>query len=114
MEEILTALRAHRFSHVTEDDLQRGIAQVLGKLDMDFTREVYLSSKDRIDFMVGEVGIEVKDDGSLTALTRQIHRYLQFDSVKRLLVVTTRSQHLRIPSHMSGKEVRVYYVNPLL
>ena len=114
MYEILAVLSAHRFNHVTEDDLQRGIAQILGKLDLDFTREVHLSPKDRIDFMVGEIGIEVKDDGSLTALTRQIHRYLQFDSVESLLVVTTRSQHLRIPSQLSGKEVRVYYVNPLL
>lgn len=103
-----------RFSH--ESDLQTGIAQLLTSLSVPFRREVVLSPKDRIDFLLSEkVGIEVKIDMSLAAVTRQLWRYVDFPEIERLILVTTRQRHTQVPDEMKGKPIRtVYLVNSFL
>lgn len=94
-------------SYESEERCQAAIAAALQAAGVAFEREVRLSDRDRIDFMVGSVGVEVKLDGSLSALTRQLHRYAQSDRVESLLVVTTRARLARVPQSLNGKRVVV-------
>jgi hypothetical protein len=106
LEEAADALSGHRFMFTSEDELQQGIAMVLGK---EWTREHVLSKEDRIDFWhkMHCLGIEVKVDGSLSELTRQVFRYTENEKVQGVLVVTSLSRLSRLPDTMNGKPVRV-------
>lgn len=71
---ITQRIKNHAFSFADEDELQRGLAEVMPETAQ---REVRLTPRDRIDFLVDGIGIEVKLAGSISALTRQLHRYAQ-------------------------------------
>lgn len=108
---LLAAIRGTRFRYVNEDDLQRGLAMVFQTAGIKHEREVILSPQCRIDFMVdGELGIEVKIDGSVSDLGYQVLRYLQHDSVKGVVVVTTRSGHRDLPPTLNDKPIWVVYL----
>jgi hypothetical protein len=49
-----------------------------------------IGARDRIDFLVGSVGIEVKINGSVDNLIRQLSRYATADVISELLVVSSR------------------------
>jgi len=99
--------QSYRFCN--EKELQDGIERVLIEDGYSPKREVILSNRDRIDFMVDRIGIEVKVGGSTSAIIRQVHRYAQHDSLDAILVVTTRSRH-SLPATISGKPVWLVYL----
>jgi hypothetical protein len=76
-------------------------------------REIHLAERklrghDRVDFLVGEcVAVEVKIDGSLGDVTRQIHRYAQSDRVKALVLISARHRLDNQPTTMNGKPLRI-------
>jgi len=90
-----------------EDNLQQSMAAAFTRAGLAFEREVALSAADRIDFVLGEIGIEVKVDGSAPALIRQLQRYAQHGRLRALLVVTTRARLMQLPAELSGKPVHV-------
>ncbi len=93
----------------TEDAVQRAIADVLRnqRPPIAFAREVRLDKANRIDFMVGHIGVEVKIGGGISALIRQLARYAEFDQVGDLVLVSTRATLARVPTELNGKRVRV-------
>jgi len=91
----------------TEEHLQQDIARALVRLGIPFEREPRLSGKDRPDFMVGGVAVEVKIKGGVTEVTRQLSRYAQHERVSELLLVTSRMQLVAVPTELNGKPVRV-------
>jgi hypothetical protein len=95
-----------------EKTLQDALGPMLRASFSTVRREVKLSPRETIDFLVGDVGIETKVDGSWTAVTRQILRYLEHDAVKSLVLVTTKRQHLQVPSVLLGKSVLVAWLSP--
>lgn len=109
-------LESFRFRFDAERDLQEAISEALLSSEVirssgnALSREVVLGPKDRIDFLVGGLGIEVKVDGSLSDLIRQLHRYAQSPRVEELLVVTSRSRLLALPTSIGGKPVSVAFV----
>ena len=105
--EIVALLERQRFDESSEDALQRGIAQVLSAAGISFKREVPLTRYDRIDFLVGPIGIEVKADGSLSALTRQLFRYAQADQLDGLVLVTTKTRLAKVPRSLNEKPIVV-------
>jgi hypothetical protein len=114
---IADAIWQQKFRFSNEWELQRGIATVLTGLGLEFKAEVKLGAKDRIDFLVvsQKVGIEVKVDGSLAAVTRQLWRYADHPDISCFILVTTRSAHQRLPMEMKGKPILVVYLlNSLL
>lgn len=73
---------------------------------MPYEREVILSPKDRIDFLVnGNIGIELKIKGAVSALTEQLERYATHDKIEVLVLVTTKTRLTGIPTIMNGKLV---------
>jgi hypothetical protein len=105
--DIVEILEAYEFDLSSEVDLQEGIAQVLAQEGVEFDQEVALSPQDRIDFLIGDVGIEVKINGSLTSVMQQLHRYAKSDRITSLILVTGRIQLNRVPDRLNGKPLRV-------
>lgn len=90
-----------------EVDLQDGVALALGGLALPFTREATLDGRSRIDFLVGRTGIEVKTGGSLSDLTRQLHRYAASTLLDGLVVVSPLHRHRALPAELRGKPIAV-------
>lgn len=108
---IVEVLRQHRFKFSCEKDLQDGIEEVLrSSSGFTFERESRLSESDLVDFMVKGIALEVKIQGSLSSVTRQLMRYADQETVTAILLVTTKMQHKNMPPTMRGKPVRVVYL----
>jgi len=108
---LVAELSRWRLPLTPESALQRGIDVALAEGRWSFRREVPLTAAERIDFLVsGRIGLEVKVDGSLSDVTRQLHRYAMTDGVAALLLVTTRAKHLELPDTLNGKPLRALHV----
>ena len=112
MTSIVDILRAHRFAFTSELELQDGIASLLSRLP-GYLREEYLSATDRPDFRIGGTVVEVKVDGSLSALVRQVGRYARYDVVEEIVVVTSRRRLAVLPESIGGKPVAAVVVGAL-
>ena len=100
------AIAAFGYNFSTEEEFQTGLAKALASGGVEFRREVILSKRDRIDFMIEDgVGIEVKIDGSISALTRQIFRYAELPEINGLLVVVSANRLANLPTEINGKPV---------
>lgn len=100
-----------------EFDLQKAVGEVLakfGSVQREVSRPCAAGAhfgRDRFDFFVdGHLVVEVKIDGSLSALTRQIVRYLAHADVKGVIVITSKSSHLGLLRDINGKPVRVAHL----
>ncbi len=91
----------------SEDYVQVAIERLLLRLHIDHEREARLSKTERIDFLVGTEGVEVKVQGSVDAVIRQLTRYAKSERVSSLILVTSKVTLARVPSELNGKPVRV-------
>jgi len=80
---------SYRFTVAHEAELKEAVCQILVKQGIEFQLEVWLNKKDRVDLMVGSVGIELKVRSVRPALIEQIWRYLKDPRIQSLLLVTT-------------------------
>lgn len=110
IEQISALLRGMRCSARGELALHDAIADALRHQGIAFEREVRLTAHDRIDFLCEDLGIEVKVEGAITSITRQLHRYAQSDRIGRLMLVTTRMRHLSCARELNGKKVDVLHL----
>lgn len=110
IEQIATILRGMRCTARDELALHEALAKRLRAEGVSFDREVHLSPRDRIDFLAGDIGIEVKVDGGNSEITRQLHRYAQSVRIGRLLLITTRMRHLACAGSLNGKPVEVLHL----
>jgi hypothetical protein len=106
-DQIADLLRIQRFNFGSELELQDGIESVLRRAGLDYVREFKIGLGSRVDFLVGDVGIEVKIGGSLQAATRQLHRYAGSDKIGSLILVSSRLFHNLFPESLRGKPLRV-------
>ena len=115
IEPVLEAIRKCGFRGDVEWEMQTAILAALTAAGVEFSREYELSKADRPDFFIEESGtvIECKVKGSMAAATTQLDRYAQHDVVKRLILVTTRMQHARVPEELQGKAVHVVVLHQL-
>ena len=106
--QLIKIFRQYKFNFFNEKDLQRGIDSVLNENKVVHDREYSLSDKDEIDFLIeGGIGVEVKIKGTLSALTRQLHRYAQNEKIKSLILITDKNRLSNLPDQMNGKELRI-------
>lgn len=103
--DVLDIIRGCRFLWASEVELQRGIAAALEHAGLPVEREVRLNARDRIDLLVGRVGIEVKTAGAWRDVGRQCDRYLDSDMLDELVLVTAKAQHRRV---MRGRDMIVH------
>lgn len=109
VERVVQLLRGYRARPQNELDLQLGIAAIFEQHGVPFSREVILNDRDRIDFMVGALGIEVKVQGTRRDVFQQLTRYLAHTRVDEVLLFTTRSQLRVMPTTHAGKRIHVFY-----
>lgn len=85
-------LMGYRFRGVREADYQQAIEDILAqRVEVPFEREVWLTRRDRIDFLFdGGLGIEVKVDDTRAKIIRQLGRYAQSERVTELLLASSR------------------------
>jgi hypothetical protein len=105
VEDCLRILKAYRFPLASEIPLQDAIEKKFMEFGIPYKREHILGPKDRVDFMVGGIAIEVKIKSSPTALYRQIKRYAEHDEVLRLVLVS--NVVTMFPPAINGKPVFV-------
>jgi len=101
----IAALSSQRFAWSSETGLHSAIEGVLTLAALPLEREVDLGPGSRVDFLVGGVGVEVKIDGSLADVTRQLHRYSESDRIEVLVLVSTKMRHRSVPRTMNGKPI---------
>lgn len=94
--DIVDCLRGVSFHYVDEDELQRGLSFVLTDAGYRVQREVALAPGERIDLMVGHVGIEVKIASTAATVHRQLKRYAATGLVDALILVTNRARHMTL------------------
>ncbi len=106
--DIMRLLRSSRFRLTSEADMQADIETVLKMNAAKFEREVRLSPEDRIDFMIGSIGLECKTRTAKSKMEiyRQLERYAKHDAVTHLILATNRAMGL--PETIGGKPA--YYV----
>lgn len=105
--------RTYRFTRASEATLQDGFAAAMTAEGIAFEREAVLAYGERIDFLVGDVGVELKIKGSASEVLRQLSRYARHERVQSLVLVTTRSLHLNLPRSFGGKALRVVLIGGL-
>lgn len=97
--------------------LQRWLNDKITEAGGNSIRELRLSDlRSRIDIFVSApvehgvvagVGIEVKIKGSAADVLRQLERYAKCEEITELVLVTTKSSHLRMPATLNGKPLTV-------
>ena len=92
-----------------ELEMQKRIGAALTAEGIEHMREAPIRGG-RIDFRIGNIGVECKVKGSLSALTRQVSAYTDEPGISEFLVVTTRFALRRLPASMAGKAIRVLWV----
>lgn len=100
-------LSKKRFNTEDEKILQGQIEKALLDAGISFQREFNLDEKSCIDFMVGNIGIEVKIKGQKRAIYKQCERYCTFDALSSLLLLTSKS--MGIDEEINGKPI--HYIN---
>lgn len=96
-----------RFNLENEKALQIKLDEFFTSLNIDHNREVRLNARDIIDFMVDDIGIEVKIKGSGIDIYKQCMRYCESDQLKHLILVTNKA--INLPNMINNKDV--YIVN---
>jgi hypothetical protein len=110
IEHLSKTLNSYRFNFSNEKDLQAGMKKVFERLGEEFLAEHRLSDEDIVDFYFPKkkIGVEAKIDHSLSELTRQIHRYVQHESILGILVVTSKARLANLPEEMNHKPIRCH------
>lgn len=105
LESICKVLSGYRYNFQDESSLQEGMAEVLTNNAIAFEREVRLDARNRPDFMIGPVAIEVKIKGTFAEFMRQADRYLELDRISALIVVGTPKWMPAVPASLRGKPI---------
>lgn len=105
----MAVLESTRFCWSSEDDLQRGLASAFTNAGLAVQREVRVDAHNRLDLVVGRVGIEVKIAGAWRDVLRQVVRYCTLDLIDALVLVTTRADHRRVFESSNGKPIILHY-----
>lgn len=106
---LVASIRKRRFNYSNEKELQDGIEQAFLADAVPFEREKTLDEAlGTIDFLVdSRIGVEIKIQGSPSAVGRQLIRYCRSALVQELVLVTGRSALGRLPRAMLGKKLTV-------
>jgi len=101
-EELVPFFHARRFPLSDEKLLQVQIDDELTRLGVSFKREVRLSGKDVVDFLIEDkIALEIKIKGGKRAIFRQCERYCSHERVTALVLAT--AVPMGFPPEILGK-----------
>lgn len=110
---IARSITSRRYRWRDEADLQAQLAVAFAEDGIAVAREHRLSPTDRVDFFDHGTGVavEVKVASSTAEVIRQLWRYAKCDTVREIVLVSSRSAHASaLPPAVNGKPVRVVHV----
>ena len=109
VEQLAGLLRRYRFPVSDELAFQNALARVLSEHGIAHERERQLGPWGTVDFYLPaeRLGIELKVKGSPSAVTRQLHRYVQSPEIEALMLVTWRAALGRLPARLHDKPLTV-------
>lgn len=112
-EKVYEALQTMRPPFVPyEMDLHDLVGESFQKAELPFLHEVVIGAGCRIDYLVGDVGVEIKKGKPQPAkLLQQLQRYAASDRISVLIVVSQRS--VRVPKKIDGKPVMLLVLSQL-
>lgn len=111
IERVIAALSGARFSCTSEAELQAAVGKLLAQEGIGHAREVRLSARDRVDFMVdGGIALELKVKTTGTALMRQLLRYAEHKDVTSIVVGSTTHHALLLPETANGKPIHAVHL----
>lgn len=116
-EELSKRLRGYRLPVTIEAEMQTALGNAFELEGLEYKAEVIRrdgKQRDRIDFVVGRVGVECKVHCPTKALVLQLARYANWDTLDELLVVTSDGKHIQVPRVLNGKPVIVHVVRGML
>ncbi|WP_168991795.1 MULTISPECIES: hypothetical protein [Mesorhizobium] len=105
MSDAFAVLRSTRLPAGPEKDVQAAIADAFANCGIAFEREVNLGDGDIIDFVVGDLGIEVKIKGSPRAILRQLRRYAAHSQLSAIALVS--SVAMGVPPAIGAKRLDI-------
>ena len=113
LQTVLDALQQLRSPFACDEaDIHRLVARRLADAGLPCVHEARLGPGCRIDFLVGNVGIEIKKGKpDAAALQRQLARYAACEDVEAIVLLTQRA--VRVSATALGKPVRVIMLNQL-
>lgn len=113
LDQVLNALADIRIPAVpTEQHMHELIKDALERHQIQAVHEARIQTGSRIDFLCGDIGIEVKQgEQPKTRLVQQATRYLANERLGALILVTTRG--VNMPGEILGKPVVVFGLNKL-
>lgn len=93
-----------------EAECHRGIKEAFDAAGIAYQHEVKIP-EGRLDFLIDGVGVEVKLDGSLSDLTRQLYKYSLSSKLTGLAVITNKNRLTYLPLEMSEKPLEVIFLS---
>ncbi len=109
--DIAAVLMRYRLPVSNEAALQSAVEKALRQeLGSDAVRREVVRGADRIDFVVGSVGVELKVKGSFAAVLRQLERYSKWEALGSLVLVTAKGAHRALPAEVGGKALVICIV----
>lgn len=100
---IINILSSYEFSIHDEKILQFEIAEVFTFEKIEFKKEVVLANG-IIDFMIGDIGLEIKIKGQPMSIFRQLERYAQDDNINAIILANVKT--MTLPDIINGKIAR--------
>lgn len=109
-DELLALLEELPLTTRTEAEMQSELEKELENRHVFYEREVRLTTRDRIDFLIGSIGVELKTKGSVPEIVRQLRRYADSARVTELVLYTSDPKLCTMPTVLGGKRVSVAFV----
>lgn len=103
IKQIVEIFESYTFSTHDEKYLQAEISQAFDLENISHKREVSIKGG-IIDFMIGDIGLEIKIKGQPMSIFRQLERYAQDDSVNTLILANVKT--MTLPDTINGKTAR--------
>lgn len=101
-----SAFIKHRFKNLQNEKLlQAELEEFFKANDIAYKREVILDKGNIIDFMLGNVGVEVKCKATPMAIYEQLKRYAELEQIHMLILISNKA--MRLPKTINNKPVYI-------
>ena len=106
VQDLCAALRNVKFNLGDEKALQQQLANRFTEKGISFKKEFVFDKSSIIDFLIDDIGVEVKIKGGKKAIYKQCLRYSTYSEVKQLLLITNVS--MGVPEMLNDKPIYVF------
>jgi len=105
IQELYGALQHVKFDLSSEKSLQLQIAKRLDEKGISYKKEFIFDKTSTIDFLIDDIGVEIKIKGAKKDIYKQCLRYSTYEQVKQILLVTNVAQGM--PKTLNEKPVYI-------